>query len=207
MTIAAIKVPMKNMFLCPAANTENITTLVQKTSSIGNYALFRGLHSPKNPGSASKTWHKKCLQNNNYVFDEVYLMDRNWLLNPNAIKAAKSCIQLVESELGVKLKLSHPNFLDLLYDYCELTESEDLTRAFKLLVSMAGTEVKKELVKSHTQNKVTPIKKFDETASIAMPIEESNSSNETIEYNGRNYQRWKDGLEFKGLYRGQPRYA
>ncbi len=140
-------------------------------------------------------------------------MDKSWLLNPKAIQAAKVCIQLVDQELGVKLKLSHPEFLDLLYDYCELTDSDHLTRAFKVLVSMAGADVRSELIKSHTHTKITPIhahqqKPAQNNQEIEF-LEQSlpEASDELVEYGGRNYPRWQDNKEFKGLYRGQPRYG
>ena len=142
-------------------------------------------------------------------------MDKSWLLNPKAIQAAKACIQQVDQELGVKLKLSHPDFLDLLYDYCELTDSEQLSRAFKLLVGMAGAEVKSELIKSHAQAKVTPIHTHQQKSApikanqdidfIEQPLPVA--YDELIQYQGRNYPRWQDNKEFKGLYRGQPRYV
>ena len=78
--------------------------------------------------------------------------DKAWLLNPKAIAAAKLCIKVVENELGVKLKLSHPDFVELLYEYCDLTESENLKRAFKILVSMAGEDIKNSIRKTHQQN-------------------------------------------------------
>lgn len=153
-------------------------------------------------------------------------MDKSWLLNPKAIQAAKACIHIVEQELGVKLKLSHPDFLNLLYDYCELTDSEQLIKAFKILISMAGVEVKQELLKNHSEtnasSRVTPISKanpdisVDETPSSSERLEQiltqspkkkSENDTEYISYQGKRYQRWQDEREFKGLYRGQPRYA
>ena len=141
------------------------------------------------------------------------MIDKSWILNPKAIQAAKLCIQLVDQELGVKLKLSHPNFLDLLYDYCELTDSEKLTKAFKVLIAMAGAEVKNELIKAHSQTtKVTPIHTHQHSnrETEGEFLEQSLSTEhveEFVEYKGKSYPRWQDKLEFKGLYRGQPRYA
>lgn len=138
-------------------------------------------------------------------------LDKSWLLNPKAIQAAKHCILLTEQELGVKLKLSHPDFLTLLCDYCELTDSEPLAEAFNTLIDMAGDDIKKALSFKAAPVKVTPINKAVNFFSSEPPVVNdkvtSESTDEMIEYSGRSYQKWKDGLEFKGLYRGQPRYA
>lgn len=142
-------------------------------------------------------------------------LDKSWLLNPKAIQAAKRCILLTEQELGVKLKLSHPDFLTLLCDYCELTDSEALAEAFNTLIDMAGDDVRKALSFKAEPVKVTPINKAVEFFSSEPPVVNDKLASEStpeptdemIEYSGRSYQKWKDGLEFKGLYRGQPRYA
>ena len=136
-------------------------------------------------------------------------MDKSWLLNPTAVKAARRCIQMVDAELQVKLKLSHPDFLDLLYDYCELCDSDELTNAFNALISMAGAEVKSELESNHPETNVTPIRSEFNPAQTPAPQanEEFVDDAEMVEYRGRTFKRWKDGMEFQGLYRGQARYA
>ena len=68
------------------------------------------------------------------------MADRSWMLNPSAIKAAKDCILVIERELGVKLKLSHPQFVQMIKDYSELTDSQELVKAYdKLMTYFGGT--------------------------------------------------------------------
>ena len=69
---------------------------------------------------------------------KAHTNDRSWLLNPNAIRAAKHCIFLVKSELGIKLLLSHPDFMPMLHSYVNLTESKELGLAYSRLISHAG---------------------------------------------------------------------
>jgi len=158
--------------------------------------------------------------------------DKAWLLNPKAIAAAKLCIKIVENELGVKLKLSHPDFVELLYEYCDLTESEHLKKAFKMLVSLAGDDIKNSIRKTHQQNALPEnvIKAFNHINNSQLNNSQVNSSllhnspdnhahdtldvaenfdfsKEVVNYQGKNYPRWKENKEFRGLYRGQARYA
>ncbi|CAA0122257.1 Uncharacterised protein [BD1-7 clade bacterium] len=127
------------------------------------------------------------------------MTDKSWLLNHAAIKAAKTCILLTQSELGVKLTLSHPEFFELLTSYVELTDNEALRQAFDELAKYADSGAK-----SATE----PAPQAPVIAKAPEPqIANDDSDSETIIYKGKAYQRWNDGLEFKGLYRGQPRYA
>ncbi|CAA0091027.1 Uncharacterised protein [BD1-7 clade bacterium] len=121
------------------------------------------------------------------------MTDKSWLLNHAAIKAAKTCILLTQSELGVKLTLSHPDFFELLTSYVELTDNDALRQAFDELAKYAD---------SSARSAAEPIAKAPEPQ-----IANNDSGSETIIYKGKAYQRWNEGLEFKGLYRGQPRYA
>lgn len=113
------------------------------------------------------------------------MSDRGWLLNHSAIAAAKVCIQIVQRELGVKLKLSHPQFIELLSDYCELTEASDLLVAYQELMVFADGEP--EAVVSPKSSVI---------------------QDESVAYKGKSYPRFDEqGREFKGLYRGGARYA
>ncbi len=135
------------------------------------------------------------------------MTDKSWLLNASAIAAAKDCIGAIEHELGVKLKLSHPQFLEMIEQYSELTDSEDLKTAYHNLKQFAqGAEVSSE-------SKIRAVTKLR-----SIPIETNNSpvqatsvaseKIETISFKGKIYPRFDDsGQEFKGLYRGQARYA
>ena len=67
--------------------------------------------------------------------------DRSWMLNPSAITAARNCIHLVQDELGVKLKLSHPQFIEMLQEYAELTDSEELNESLATLLQYADGDV------------------------------------------------------------------
>ena len=62
------------------------------------------------------------------------------MLNRHALQAARSCISLVEQELGVKLRLSHENFFTMTRDYAELTGCSELVEAHNLLATFAGEE-------------------------------------------------------------------
>ena len=72
-------------------------------------------------------------------------MDKSWMLNPTAINAAKNCILIVQEELGVKLKLSHPQFLEMLREYVVLTDSEALQDSYEILISFAGINQTNEI--------------------------------------------------------------
>jgi len=135
------------------------------------------------------------------------MSDRSWMLNTNAIRTAKECIGIVKDELQIKLTLSHPEFMELLHSYVELTDSKRLSDAYTRLASMAGAGN----VGSNTSKGVKPEQKI-------IPISESVDAkhvaggaplleDEMVEYNGKLYQRWLNGMEFKGLYRGQARYS
>ncbi|WP_188151780.1 hypothetical protein [Teredinibacter waterburyi] len=66
------------------------------------------------------------------------MQDRSWMLNPKAIRYAKECIHIVKDELDIKLTLSHPEFMQMLHEYVDLTDSRPLADAYAHLVSMAG---------------------------------------------------------------------
>jgi hypothetical protein len=106
------------------------------------------------------------------------MQDRSWMLNRSAISSAKRCIQLIQLELGVRLKLSHPDFMLLIAEYCELTGSEGLSAAYQELLDYADSSL----------------------AAVA-------ADDEQVEYMGRQYSRYDvAGREFQGLYRGAARY-
>lgn len=130
--------------------------------------------------------------------------NKEWLLNAAAIKAARMCIKSVQNELGVRLTLSHPDFFNLMTEYTELTDCLELKRNFEILqqyVDDSGAEP--------TETVVVPFS----TKVAAQDIGVTNIRQQTalavekIVFHGREYNRWKEGREFKGLYRGQPRYA
>ena len=64
--------------------------------------------------------------------------DLSWMLKPQAIRCAKECQRIVQQELGVKLKLSHPEFIQMLHKYVELSGSSELGKAYSRLLANAG---------------------------------------------------------------------
>lgn len=64
--------------------------------------------------------------------------DRSWMLNPKAIRQAKQCINLIKNLTGVRVKLSDPDFIQLLHEHVETTGSRSLRDAYASLISMAG---------------------------------------------------------------------
>lgn len=131
--------------------------------------------------------------------------DKNWLLNPTAIHAAKDCIHIIQTELDIRLKLSHPQFLEMIQQYVELTESQELQSAYLPLAELAGIQRQKAQILNNENSKVVdmpiPPKPAATTSNNTMQTEE------TVKYNGKLYKRYLDGQEFKGLYRGQPHYS
>jgi len=139
------------------------------------------------------------------------MANKDWMLNPTAISHARNCINIIQAELGVKLKLSHPQFIEMILEYVDLTESDALSEAYTALVGLAGGEIAS--IQEHSNNVAElPITKSTQSytqtpaqpdAAAANPAEQ-----EMIQYKGKQYPRYSDdGGEFKGLYRGQARYA
>ena len=110
-------------------------------------------------------------------------MDKSWLLNRAALHLAKQCILEVEESLGFRLKLADPEFLLLLGDYAELLDSP------KLKLSVAR------------------LFKYADLPCTFQLDGEKPASADVIELSGRSFPRYKEGKEFKNLYRGQPVYA
>lgn len=143
------------------------------------------------------------------------MADKSWMLNAQAIAAAKKCISVVELELGIKLKLSHPDFLQLLVDYAELNDSADLQSALVELSEYAPANIQFDL--THSLSSPSNIISLETKSSVAKSIppntntpptlSEGSDASAQVDFNGKQFPRFKDGLEFRGLYRGQPRYA
>lgn len=111
-------------------------------------------------------------------------MESSWVLKREAVQLAKECIAIVQQQLGVRLKLAHPEFLGLLGDYVDLLDDQAYKRKVTRLYAFAGLE---------PTFSVEPQREED-------PIE-------LVEYQGKAYPRFKGNREFKSLYRGQPVYA
>ena len=125
------------------------------------------------------------------------------MLNPKAIAQARSCIAIVQAELGIKLKLSHPQFLELIVDYIELTDSHELANEYSALSSFANIPVPQKAVISNQKVTAieTPLTQAKTTPSTSL------SEEEMVEFRGKKYPKFTEDGEFKGLYRGQARYA
>ncbi|MFA7555669.1 MAG: hypothetical protein WCY88_15605 [Spongiibacteraceae bacterium] len=126
------------------------------------------------------------------------MADRSWMLNRSAIASAKACIEIVKEELGVQLKLSHPEFIEIIAEYCELTESEALTAAYLALLAFTDTDA------GYANIAVMPRR----IQSKAEPKPSAPSLTEQVQYHGKDYPRFDaSGKEFQGLYRGAARYG
>lgn len=112
-------------------------------------------------------------------------MDKSWLLKREALQLAKQCIDTLQREMGVRLKLADPDFLGLLEDYVDLVEDPSFKDA---------------VISLYQQADITP--NFLQAQAKA-----EESSGDWVEYLGGSYPRFKDNKEFKSLYRGQPVYA
>lgn len=132
------------------------------------------------------------------------MKDKSWLLNASAIAAAKKCIVAIERELGIKLKLSHPQFLDMVDAYSELTESVEIKQFKEELYAFANVPV----VVESTKNKVISFSRRRKALKRGYGSVCDSDNMEMITVRGRAFPRFDEkGNEFKGLYRGQARYA
>lgn len=136
------------------------------------------------------------------------MADKSWMLNPKAIRHANECIHMIKKHEGLRLKLSQPDFLQQLHTYVEKLKLPELGEHYSQLLSMAGVG-----------NVLRNLEKIPAKSVVAMPIAAGDyvrreqldtparNDDETVNVNGHAYDRYRDGLEFKGLYRGNPRYA
>lgn len=66
------------------------------------------------------------------------MQDRSWLLKPQVIRVAKECIEIVKIEQGRKLLLADPEFMQILHEYVDISQSPRLRDAYSRLLAMAG---------------------------------------------------------------------
>ena len=130
------------------------------------------------------------------------MSDKSWMLNAQAISAAKRCINAVQQELDIRLTLSHPEFVTLLIEYADLTGSKEINAALIELGQFMPPDVQSQLSPLATKFKPGSPSLIVNTRPTATA-----QKNEMITVKGKSYPRYKDGEEFKGLYRGQPRYG
>ena len=129
------------------------------------------------------------------------MTDKQWMLNPQAIRHAKECMHIIKDELDIKLTLSHPDFIFLLHEYVEMLESPALGAAYAKLIAMAGPgSILANMPKKHSPNQ-----EHTYTQAVGSDIT-PHDPNEKITVNGRSFARWNGDKEFHSLYRGQPTY-
>ncbi|MFL0811392.1 MAG: hypothetical protein K6L76_13320 [Agarilytica sp.] len=136
------------------------------------------------------------------------MTDKSWMLNPKAIRHAKECIQLVREREGVKLRLSQEDFLPQLHQQVDASGCPELGEAYARLISMAGVGfVIQQLQPKNNQQE--SLGRGDVQTFRAVGDEDIASfhSAETVEYGGRVYPKFRSGLQFRGVYRGQPTYS
>ena len=128
------------------------------------------------------------------------MADKSWMLNPKAIRHARECINIIKSLNGEVLKLSQPDFLMKLHTYVDHLKSDELRMAYSHLLSMAGVGNVLQSLEKMPAKEVMAALPDKEVVSLVTDFE-------CIEYNGVEYSRYRNGREFKGLYRGIPRYG
>lgn len=126
------------------------------------------------------------------------MADKSWMLNPKAIRHANKCIQLIKLHNGQRLKLSQPDFLQQLHMQVEKLKSPQLGTEYAHLLSMAGV--------------ANVLQSFSEPAQavVAQPRAVGddciNTSQETVEIDGKVYPRYRNGRTINGVIHGIPRY-
>lgn len=132
------------------------------------------------------------------------MTDKSWMLNPKAIRCAKECIRIIQEERGLRLKLSQPDFLQIIHEILDQTQSRALGDCYARLISMAGVGfVMQNLqAKEQAQEQRMPLKKVVGAEDLT-----SQNPHATVEHFGKTYPKYRAGLEFKGVYHGQPMYS
>jgi|GEM_PF-952426 len=131
------------------------------------------------------------------------MSDMSWMLHPKAIRQAKTCISIIKEITGDKLKLSDSEFLQRVHGYLDDTASSELGEAYARLISMAGVGFGANNLTSRNAHARQTIFKRAAEDSVACLV----APGATVEFSGKIYPRYRSGLEFKGVYRGQPRYS
>ena len=78
----------------------------------------------------------------------------NWLMQREAIYAAKRCCKLIEQKLGLKLSLAHPAFVTMLGDYASLYDCEEITEAYRQLARYAPSKQARAMVDKIERNEL-----------------------------------------------------
>ncbi len=129
------------------------------------------------------------------------MTDKSWMLNPKAIRCAKECIRIIQEERGLRLKLSQPDFLQIIHEILDQSQSKVLGDAYARLISMAGVGFVMQNLHSREEEVITA-KKAVGAEDFSMQ-----SPHAMVEHYGKSYPKYRAGLEFKGVYHGQPMYS
>ncbi len=134
------------------------------------------------------------------------MIDKSWMLNPQAIRHAKTCIQIVKERTNQKLKLSQVDFFHQLEEFAKKVRSVEFSAAHHQLMSMADSDIP---IAATGNNKVVPLfskkTKDSKKAKVSVGFKAVDSV-ETVAVAGKHYPKWQAGKAFQGLYRGQPHY-
>ena len=122
------------------------------------------------------------------------MQDKSWMLNPAAISQARNCIDIIQDELGIKLKLSHPQFLELIVEYIELTDSQILADAYNGLAAFSNSNlqaVEPRGEKAQVTSIAPKPSSLDSGVSVNVRDEDADiDPEEMVEYCGRLYRRF-----------------
>lgn len=77
-----------------------------------------------------------------------------WLMQRDAIYAAKLCSKLIEEKLGLKLSLAHPAFMSMLGDYAGLYDCEEITEAYRQLAAYAPARQAKVMLEKIEERQI-----------------------------------------------------
>jgi len=126
------------------------------------------------------------------------MADKSWMLNPTAIRHANECIQLIKHHTGKRLKLSQPDFLLQLHQHVEKINSPKLGTEYAHLLSMAGVANVLHSISEPAQAVVAQPRVVGDQYSELSP--------ETVEIEGKDYPRYRNGRQISGVIHGIPRY-
>ncbi len=133
------------------------------------------------------------------------MADKTWMLNPQTIRCAKECVEIIKRELGIKLKLSHPNFIQTLHEHVDMLGNKELSMAYSRLISMAGAGAIMQSLRAPTKDYERDIPVAQAVGDVPT-LNQHYESDETIDFEGEIYRKWYHGREFKGVFKGRPIY-
>jgi len=130
------------------------------------------------------------------------MVDKSWMLNPTSMRHAKTCIDMIRQKTGTQLKLSQPDFFNVVRTYVDEIDSRDLLTAYNSLLEKSSltSVIQPVVANAIVTNSVAT------NAVITKAVAAKAVAEETVSVKGRLYPRWRDGKEFTGFYRGQPCY-